>query len=136
MGNAGGLSRLRRSNPIDVKVVFSHRKDGQCRRPGQRPEPSSRAGLYRQRRPTWDSNRYRLPDERDVHRLPNTEDIIVFDFLGRKVKTLFSGQQFAGSYHVYWDATDEGGDKVPSGTYIIRMHSGNVQKTQKVMLVK
>ena len=62
--------------------------------------------------------------------------ITVFDMLGRQVKTLFIGHQFAGSYHVYWNATDETGNKAPSGGYIIQMKTEKTRQVQKVMLMK
>jgi hypothetical protein len=62
--------------------------------------------------------------------------ITVFDLLGRRVKTLFNGHQPAGSHHVYWNATDETGSKVPSGGYIIQMKTEKARQTQKVLLVK
>ncbi len=72
---------------------------------------------------------YNLADDSDV-------EIAVFDMLGRRLKVLHAGNQTAGRYHVCWNATDHAGSHVPTGTYIIRMQTGNVQKTQKVMLVK
>jgi hypothetical protein len=60
----------------------------------------------------------------------------VFDMLGRRVKTLHSGHQPAGSYHEYWNGTDDGGNKVPSGGYIIQMATEETRQTQKVLLTK
>ena len=56
--------------------------------------------------------------------------------LGRQVKSLYNGKQVAGSYNVYWNATDETGNKVPSGGYIIQMKTETTRQTQKVMLMK
>ncbi len=72
---------------------------------------------------------YHLSENVDVN-------IAVFDMLGRQVKTLYAGQQPAGSYHIYWNTSNTAGGKVPTGTYLIRMQAGNVQKIQKVMLIK
>jgi hypothetical protein len=72
---------------------------------------------------------YRLAEDTDVK-------ISVFDMLGRQVKTLFNGRQHAGSYHVYWNGTDESGMKTPSGGYFIRMETENTRQIQKVMFVK
>ena len=66
----------------------------------------------------------------------NVVNISVYDMLGSKVKTLYSGKQFAGSYNVYWNATNEAGIKVPTGLYLINMSSGNIHKMQKVLLMK
>ncbi len=71
------------------------------------------------------------------HLAENTDvEIAVFDVQGRQIKTLHSGNQLAGNYHVYWNATDNAGGKVPTGTYIIQMRTENIQKIQKVMLIK
>ncbi len=62
--------------------------------------------------------------------------IIVYDLLGRKVKTLIDEQQSAGSYQALWNGTDEGGAKAASGAYLVRMQTAEVTQTQKVLLVK
>jgi hypothetical protein len=72
---------------------------------------------------------YNLSEDTDV-------SITVFDILGRQVRTIFNGRQLAGSYHVYWNATDETGNKVPSGGYIIQMKTEKTRQTQKVLLMK
>lgn len=63
-------------------------------------------------------------------------NILVFDMLGRKVRTLFTGKQPAGSYHIYWNGSDENGLKAPSGNYIIHMQTQNTTQVQKVTLMK
>ncbi|MCK5146983.1 T9SS type A sorting domain-containing protein [bacterium] len=72
---------------------------------------------------------YHLAEDADVN-------IAVFDMLGRQLKTLYTGNQYAGSYHVYWTATNYLGRKVPTGTYFIRMQAGDIQRVQKVILIK
>ena len=63
-------------------------------------------------------------------------EISVYNTLGSFIKTLYSSNQPAGSYQVSWDATNENGSKVPSGTYLIRMQTDQQTQTQKVLLVK
>ncbi len=63
-------------------------------------------------------------------------NITVFDLLGRQVKSLFNGNQTAGSHHVYWNAMNETGSTVPSGCYFIRMQTENSTQMQKVLLMK
>lgn len=63
-------------------------------------------------------------------------EISVYDMLGRKVQTLFTGQQLAGSYNVYWHGKSDKGTIAPTGTYLIRMQAGDMQEIQKVMLIK
>jgi hypothetical protein len=72
---------------------------------------------------------YQLAEDTDVN-------ISVLDMLGRQVKTLYAGQQFVGSYHVYWNGTNENDTKAPSGNYIIRMQTKHITQLQKVMLIK
>jgi hypothetical protein len=72
---------------------------------------------------------YRLSEDDRV-------EISVYDLLGRRVKALFNGRQSAGSYHVYWNATDETGNRAPSGGYIIQMTTGKTSQNQKVLLMK
>ncbi len=72
---------------------------------------------------------YHLAKEADV-------EITVFNILGRQIKTLHSGRQVAGSYHVYWNATNNSGDNVPTGTFLICMQAGDIYKIQKVLLIK
>jgi len=62
--------------------------------------------------------------------------ITVFDMLGRKVKELYNGSKPAGSYHIYWNGTNEDGMKASNGVFIIRMLTGNIRQIQKVMFIK
>lgn len=48
-------------------------------------------------------------------------EIEVFDLLGRRTRTLFSGPQAAGSHDVEWDGRDGGGRPVASGPYFVRL---------------
>ncbi len=63
-------------------------------------------------------------------------EVVIFDVLGRKTKTLFDNLQSAGGHTVYWDATDEAGKLVNSGVYFYRMRAGAFTFTQKVLLVR
>jgi hypothetical protein len=72
---------------------------------------------------------YRLAEDTDVN-------ISVVDMLGRQVRTLFNGHQPAGSWHVYWNATNEAGNNAPSGGYIIQMKTEKTRQNQKVLLMK
>ena len=62
--------------------------------------------------------------------------ISVFDLKGRLVRTIRSGEQFAGSYHVYWNGRNDDGVEVPSGSYILRMQTEKVSQIQKVIYLK
>lgn len=58
--------------------------------------------------------RYGLPMRSEV-------TLIVYDALGRQVRTLVSRGQDAGYYRVNWDGKDEAGNPVASGIYISRI---------------
>ena len=72
---------------------------------------------------------YHLAEETQVK-------ITVFDMLGRSVKELYNGRQHAGSYHIYWNSTNENGTIAASGTYMIRMQTDNTIQIQKVLFIK
>jgi hypothetical protein len=62
--------------------------------------------------------------------------IEIFNLLGEKVKSLFSGYIPAGTNSFYWDATDNAGTILPSGAYFILAHSDQNQKVFKVTFLK
>jgi flagellar hook assembly protein FlgD len=43
----------------------------------------------------------------------------VYNLRGQKVKTLFEGTLESGIHNLIWDATDDNGRKVASGTIIV-----------------
>jgi flagellar hook assembly protein FlgD len=63
-------------------------------------------------------------------------EIAVFDLMGCKVKSLEHSRQAAESHQPYWDGRDDAGEWVPDGCYFIRVEFGNVNRAQKVMLMK
>ncbi len=63
-------------------------------------------------------------------------ELIVYDILGRQVRTLVNEVQHAGEHFVQWDGTNSFGIPVSSGTYFVRMTAGDFQKTMKMMLMK
>ncbi len=62
--------------------------------------------------------------------------IAVYDVLGRQVRSLFNGEQAAGSFDLQWNGLDDLGCQVSSGIYLVRFQTGNFTRTQKVMFVK
>jgi len=73
--------------------------------------------------------KYELPKESLVK-------IIVFDLMGKEVRTLVSQKQNAGYQTVIWDAMDNFGRRVSSGYYIYIMQAESFHKTQKMILLK
>ena len=62
--------------------------------------------------------------------------LILFDVLGRRVRTLVDAHQKSGEHLAVWDATDEAGRAVAAGVYFVKMTAGDESFIQKIMLVK
>ena len=62
--------------------------------------------------------------------------LVVYDLLGKKVRTLVDTDQPAGQYNTSWDGTDLNGNNVTSGTYIYRLDTGNFRDSKRMVLVK
>jgi hypothetical protein len=62
--------------------------------------------------------------------------IRIYDVLGREVRTLLNEEKEAGYYSVQWNGDNQFGQKVSSGTYIVRVNSGSNVKTMKMTLMK
>jgi hypothetical protein len=60
----------------------------------------------------------------------------VFDLLGRKVKTLISGDIAGGSHEVVWDGRDQGDNEASSGVYIYRLQAGDSDQSRRMTLVR
>jgi photosystem II stability/assembly factor-like uncharacterized protein len=57
--------------------------------------------------------------------------IIVYDVLGKEIKTLLNDYKRAGTYEIDFDATS-----LPSGVYFYRMISGSYSETKKMILLR
>jgi len=55
----------------------------------------------------------------------------IYDITGRVVETLVMGDLVAGKHKVVWDASG-----FSSGIYFVRLESGTVVQTQKIVLMK
>ncbi len=60
----------------------------------------------------------------------------VFNILGEKVATPFSGMATTGINEVIWDGRNESGKSVASGIYFYRMQANDFEKTYKMVLMK
>ena len=60
----------------------------------------------------------------------------IYDLRGRRVRTLVHGTAGAGRHVATWNGSDDAGDRVVSGLYIVRLSSGGVMETKKMMLMK
>jgi len=60
----------------------------------------------------------------------------IYNVLGQKIKTLYSGHQSAGSHSLVWDATNASGEAVSTGVYIYSLSGANAHVTQKMVLIR
>ena len=63
-------------------------------------------------------------------------NIIIYDILGRRVKTLISQTQTAGQRSVQWNATNDYGKPVSAGVYLYQIQTGKHISTKKMLLLK
>ena len=62
--------------------------------------------------------------------------LVVYDALGRTVRTLLNGPCLVGKHTVIWDGRDDAGIPVSSGIYLYRLTAGGVTDTRKMTLVR
>ena len=63
-------------------------------------------------------------------------EVTVWNMLGQKVATLYSGELPVGRHSIAFDARSENGNMLPSGVYIYRVAAGDKVETKKMMLLK
>jgi hypothetical protein len=63
---------------------------------------------------------YAIPDLMDGRNTPRIA-LEIFNTAGRRVKTLFRGEQQPGWHQILWDGSDDGGLTVASGVYVYRL---------------
>ncbi|MBL7135844.1 MAG: CotH kinase family protein [Candidatus Marinimicrobia bacterium] len=73
--------------------------------------------------------RYSLPEHSNIN-------IIVYDVLGKQIRSLINRPQEAGYRSVVWDATDDFGKPVSAGVYLYRITAGDYSEIRKMVLIK
>lgn len=70
--------------------------------------------------------------------IPNSAEtrLVVYDMLGREVRTLINNMMDVGFYEATWDGKNNVGTQVASGMYIYRIEAGTFVSTKKMMLLK
>ena len=63
-------------------------------------------------------------------------NIVIYNLIGKKIKTLFSGFQTSGSKNINWNATNNQGQPVSAGVYLYRIEAGEFSQTKKMILLK
>jgi hypothetical protein len=73
--------------------------------------------------------KYDLPEDAMV-------SIIIYDLMGRSIKSLVNSQQSAGYRSIQWNATNNLGEPVSAGMYIYMIQAGEFRQTKKMVLLK
>lgn len=73
--------------------------------------------------------RYRLTTAIDVN-------LTIYNSVGQELRRLVNSKQSAGEHSVQWDATDDAGNPVGSGLYLIRLTSDPFTSTKKSILIR
>jgi hypothetical protein len=62
--------------------------------------------------------------------------LIIYDILGRELKTPVDETKNAGEYSITWDGKDKNGIRMPTGTYFYKLLANNKVKTGDMILLK
>jgi len=62
--------------------------------------------------------------------------IKVYNTAGQKVKDLYEGSSPVGVNSIQWDGKNDGGQKVSSGVYTIKIEGGGVNQSRRVVVVR
>jgi hypothetical protein len=62
--------------------------------------------------------------------------LVVYDALGRQVRTLAARALPAGLHTLEWDGRDDQGQAVGSGAYVVELRLGAWRQTRKLLLLK
>jgi hypothetical protein len=73
--------------------------------------------------------KYELPQQVEVK-------LVIFDLVGRRVRTLVDQRQQAGRYAITWDGRNEQGQVVSSGVYLYQLRAGNFVQVRRMALVR
>lgn len=86
---------------------------------------------------TVSGNPFRSPLHINVF-LPQAENarLKIHDVAGRAVRTLLDEVEGPGNYILQWDGMDQNNQRVPAGTYFLRLQIDGAPVTEKVVLVR
>ncbi len=62
--------------------------------------------------------------------------VVIYDVLGREVKTLVNDKQAPGVHNLIWDGLNSSGQQVASGIYFYRITAGSNVQAKKMLLLK
>lgn len=72
----------------------------------------------------------------DVPKNSDLLELSVYNILGKKVKTLYSGGVKAGNFSYKWDGKNSAGKIMPTGVYFAILKTKSFTQTIKMMLIK
>jgi hypothetical protein len=78
------------------------------------------------------------PETRIEYTVPTSGNVelIIYNAVGQKVRTLVSSNQSAGTYEVSWDGRDDSGNPVSVGMYVSELPIEGSAAAHKMLLVK
>lgn len=69
--------------------------------------------------------------------LINSEvEIVVYNVVGQKIRTLVNKEQLPGTYLIIWDGLDDTGQQVSSGVYFCKMKASDFVQIRKMILLR
>ncbi|MBU1355567.1 MAG: lamin tail domain-containing protein [Candidatus Edwardsbacteria bacterium] len=63
-------------------------------------------------------------------------DLSVFNVLGQKVATVYSGQMSAGQHSISWNLKGQRGEALPNGVYFYNLTDGSRSSTRRMLILK
>jgi hypothetical protein len=72
---------------------------------------------------------FHLPQEKDV-------DIVIYNWTGEKVRTLYSGIAFKGVNEIEWNGLNDKNEALTSGIYLYRIRTSDLSLNGKMILLK
>ncbi len=63
-------------------------------------------------------------------------EVGIYDLTGRRVRSLYSGTLTAGRHRLLWDGKDDAMSPVASGTYFVRLETGDTRLAEKITLLR
>ena len=95
----------------------------------RRPETLRLAGNYPNPFGGRTTIEFALPERADVR-------LTVYDVMGRRVATLADESRAPGRHQVTWNGRGNGGGRLSSGVYLVRLQAGGATRTSRVTLVR
>lgn len=77
--------------------------------------------------------KFELPDLKNNLR---KVDLVIYNALGMRVRTLYSGPLVSAVYEVRWDGRSDDGSQLSSGVYFITLTAGSFSQSKKLLLVR